>query len=152
MRAYAFIQFRKNVAPLSRRPDTWSLDHPLAVGFSVLDAHAATVGESHPLTGVFAERLAWWVERSAPFLTANTAASSNTFFSGPLHSFRLSVTLTEAPRHAERSQWRIHVVTEPPFMRLANFQQDAARMILRQLTQLVIAWEETEDVDVVNAE
>lgn len=101
---------------------------------------------------MFGERLLWWTESSTPFLKPNTATPvPNIFFSGTLHHVRVSVTLTEAPRQDDRSQWRIHVSSDPPFRRLAEFQQGGVRILRDQLAELVVAWQETEDVEATEA-
>jgi hypothetical protein len=129
---------------------SWSPDHPLAIGFSVRDDVPYRAGSPpHPLTAAFGERLLWWTERSATFLKPNSVTPvPNTLFSGPIHHFQLSVSLTEAPRQDDRSQWRIHVSSDPVFAKLVDFQQGAARIILGDLAELATAWQETEDVEI----
>jgi hypothetical protein len=118
------------MTPERREALSWTPENPLAIGFTVIDDMPFG---GHPLTAVFQERLDWFRHRQR--------------LPEALAGLRLFVTLVEAPRAAERSQWRLHLATQPSFQALSPIDRAAVAAYARDLAVLVVAWQEVEDVD-----
>lgn len=62
---------------------------------------------------------------------------------------RLTLALCPAPRFAARHQWRVQFLTAPAYEALDGAQRAALAALHAQIAEVLVAAEETEDVDAV---
>lgn len=123
-------------------------EQPFLIAFSVLDGVAEQRGGADGLTATFADRCAWLLAKHGYEALRRKDDAGAVLILHDVEGARLALTLTRTWRFADREQWRLGFTTTPGFSELTHHQRAALAVLHALLTELLIAAEEIEDVDV----
>ncbi|MFZ4603859.1 MAG: hypothetical protein ACOYM8_15555 [Caulobacterales bacterium] len=120
--------------------------HPFGIYLSMMDGAVDDLTGPAAATRFLAARIAWTLaDAGYSYALTNGEGRAAIRLQRPLD---LTITLAIAPRHAERHQWRIAFESAPPLAKLDENARWQLRNLHQVVTDLVIAAEEVEDVDV----
>ena len=124
-------------------------DQPFVIAFSVLDETVAQLGGVEAATPGFGRRLAWTLDQAGHAWVRCGAGGADHFEIADFAGVRLTLALCPAERVAARHQWRLQFHTAPAYEALDGIQRAALARLHARIAEVLIAAEETEDVDVV---
>lgn len=126
--------------------DAFDPDHPFLIFLTMLDGTVAAIGGPQAATQLLGERVAWLLRDPAWEVTVKADGTIGLTRQAPV---RFSILICPVERHAARHQWRIQFSTDPSYAALDDMTRWELGRLHQAITELVIAAEEVEDVDVV---
>lgn len=124
-------------------------DQPFVIAFSVLDETVARLGGVAAATPAFGRRLAWTLDQAGHDHVRRGGDGAEIFELANFAGARLTLALCPAARFAARHQWRVTFLTAPAYEALDRAQRAALAALHAQIAEVLVAAEETEDVDAV---
>lgn len=124
-------------------------EQPFVIAFSVLDETVASLGGVAAATPAFGRRLAWTLDQAGHDHIRRGGAGAEIFELTNFAGVRLTLALCSVERFAARQQWRVQFLTAPDYEALDGAQRAALAALHAQIAEVLVAAEETEDVDAV---
>lgn len=128
-------------------PEEFDRAYPLLVAFSVLDPTVAEAGSERTITVRVADAVEVALKAEGYDANRRRVARADRFEmrAGGVRIFTLIVPVD---RFADRHQWQLQLMTDPPYDEMTRQQKIGVRQLLLMLADVVVAMAEVEDVDV----